>query len=295
VARYRADPIGFIDAQVPRNEKGQPWRLSAYQRQVLAWAFRRDPSGRLLARLVLWAEPKKSGKSWTACCLGLWWACVHPDTEVVIASNDYEQGKSRIFAMMRKALAHNPALGASARVQAAEILFANGTVVRVVAADYKGAAGGHQSLVLYDELWGFQYESAQRLFEELSMPPTEAETLILVATYAGWVGESVLLETLYQRGLAGTRVDAELECYEAADLRMFWSHTPRQPWQTAEYYAEQARLLRPATYARLHRNEWVSGESAFLTPELWDGAVVPWWAPADPDPELPVWIGGTLA
>lgn len=57
------------------------------------------------------------------------------------------------------------------------------------------------------------------------------------------------------------------------DVVMFWSHTPRQPWQTAEYYAEQERLLRPNTFRRLHRNEWVTSESAFIDAALWDACV----------------------
>ena len=44
------------------NEKGQPWRLSAYQRRVLALAFRWSLAGALLMRLLLWSELKKSGK-----------------------------------------------------------------------------------------------------------------------------------------------------------------------------------------------------------------------------------------
>jgi len=81
---------------------------------------------------------------------------------------------------------------------------------------------------------------------------------VLIATYAGLKGELVLLEQLYERGLTGERIDDHLEVYRDQDLLMFWLHTPRQPWQTAEYYAEQKRLLRPNAYLRLHENRWVS-------------------------------------
>src|SRR5262249_39390338 len=82
-----------------------------------------------------------------------------------------------------------------------------------------------------------------------------------------------------ERGRAGTRLDYELECYAADHLFMFWSHTPRMPWQTPAYYAEQQRDLRPATFARLHRNEWVAAEGVFITPDLWDSNVDPTPAP----------------
>ena len=47
----------------------------------------------------------------------------------------------------------------------------------------------------------------------------------------------------------------------------------RLPWQTEEYYESQRRSLRPATFQRLHRNEWVSSESRFIEPEVYDACV----------------------
>ena len=47
------------------------------------------------------------------------------------------------------------------------------------------------------------------------------------------------------------------------------------PWQTAEYYDTQRRMLRPATFRRLHENRWTSPDSRFITPELWDQCVIP--------------------
>jgi hypothetical protein len=75
-------------------------------------------------------------------------------------------------------------------------------------------------LVVYDEIWGFESEKARRLYEELTPPPTESSAWILIVTYAGFVGESDLFESIYQRGLAARRVDTELECYENDELFM---------------------------------------------------------------------------
>lgn len=44
-------------------------------------------------------------------------------------------------------------------------------------------------------------------------------------------------------------------------------------WQTEEYYESQRRALRPATFARLRRNEWTSSECRFIEPEVYDGCV----------------------
>jgi phage terminase large subunit-like protein len=275
LAQYAVDPTAFIDAYLPRNEKGQPWRLTRYQRRVAAWALRRDARGRLRFRLLLWSEPKKSGKTLLAAVLVLWWAFTVPDTEIIIAANDLEQSVGRVFQTVVALLRMNPALRASAVIRATAITLSNGTVITAIASDYRGAAGSRHSLAVFDELWGYQLESATRLFEELTPIPSAPDAWILVVTSAGFTGESTLLEAMYRRGLAGTRIDDELECYEADELFMFWSHVSRQDWQTPAYYAEQARILRPATYARLHRNEWVNPESRFITAELWDGCIDP--------------------
>jgi phage terminase large subunit-like protein len=54
---------------------------------------------------------------------------------------------------------------------------------------------------------------------------------------------------------------------------MFWSHTPRQPWQTPEYYAEQRQTLRPNAFRRLHENQWVTGTESFIEAAQWDACV----------------------
>lgn len=66
--------------------------------------------------------------------------------------------------------------------------------------------------------------------------------------------EADLLKSIYQRGIAGRRVDDELECDEVDELFMFWSHTPRQPWQDQKYYEPQRRILTQAQFWRLREN-----------------------------------------
>lgn len=137
----------------------------------------------------------------------------------------------------------------------------------------------------------YSLEASQRLFEELTPPPTEENAWLLIVTYAGWSGESLLLERLYKQGLAGERIDDDLELYRADELFMFWSHTPRQPWQTEQYYAQQRRSLRPASFDRLHRNLWVSGESAFLPANLVDACTDHMHRPLMPTKAVEVFAG----
>lgn len=284
--RYELDPVSFIDVLIRKNEKGKPWSLSPHQRRVLALAFRRSAAGSLLYSIILWSEVKKSGKTFLAACIAIKEAVTKSDSEIVCIANDEEQAVSRVFRTVCKLIEHNPGLHGQAQVLATEIRFTNGSIIRAVSSDYKGQAGGRQRVTIFDELWAFEAERMTRLFEEMTPPPTEENAYILIVSYAGYTGESRVLEDLYKRGLAGTRIHGELECYVNEGLFMFWSYTPRQPWLTEKYYAEQRRILRPNTFARLHRNEWVSSESTFITEEMWLACV---------DPSLrPVLMGGAL-
>jgi phage terminase large subunit-like protein len=265
--------IEFADQNVRLNERGLSWSLSRHQRQVLALMFQRHYAIRL------WSEAKKSGKTFLAALIALWEAVTNADSEVICCANDEEQSLSRVFATCAALIKHNAELNGSAKVLANEIRFTNGSAIRAVSSDYKGQAGGRQRLTIFDELWAFDHERMVRLFEEMTPPPTERGAYLLIVSYAGFTGEGELLENLFKRGKGGKRIHRSLECYQDKGLFMFWSHKHRQPWQVGtegrSYYAEQARILRPNTFARLHRNEWVSSESVFILPEQYDACVDP--------------------
>src|SRR5262245_7157930 len=195
---YRTDPAAFIDRFLPLNEKGKSWRLSAHQRKVLKLALRWTAEGKLdLVRCFIWGEMKKSGKTLLAAALGLWWAFTRPWTEVVCVANDQEQSIGRVFRTMVQLLTHNELLE-SAEVRAKTISLSNGTLIEAIPSDYQGEAGRRHSLAIFDEPWGIMSERAQRLYEELTPPPTEEEAWLLMTSYAGFSGESKLLEKLYQ-------------------------------------------------------------------------------------------------
>ena len=74
LSAYATDPVRFVDTFIRLNERGEPWTLSPYQRQVLALAFRWTADGYLDGlRYLLWSEPKKSGKTLLAAVLVAWW------------------------------------------------------------------------------------------------------------------------------------------------------------------------------------------------------------------------------
>jgi phage terminase large subunit-like protein len=283
--QLRRDPIAFADACLPLNEKRQPWSLSPYQRKVLSWAFPPEAE-RLRFRTLLWSEPKKSGKTFVAALLALWWSFTRPHTEVIICANSFDQAQGRVFRTMVALIEANRALGRHVKVLSDALRFDNGTRDTAIPSDYKSAAGSRHSFYSVDEPLAIMQEAGERLFEELTPPPSEVDAWGLLTTTAGWVGESKMLETLYQRGLEGTRADPELPLYESGPLFMFWSHEGRQPWQTAQYYAEQKASLRPGTFARLHRNEWVTAESTAIATETWDACTYAEHAPMLPTQEM---------
>ncbi len=65
-------------------------------------------------------------------------------------------------------------------------------------------------------------ESGHRLFDECVPPPTRKVSARLTVTYAGFEGESELLEGLYKRGLAAPEVAPDLRAGDG--ILMYWTH-----------------------------------------------------------------------
>jgi phage terminase large subunit-like protein len=148
--------------------------------------------------------------------------------------------------------------------------FANATI-RTVASDYQSAAGANPVISCFDELWAYSSERARRLFDEMAVPPTRRIACRLTVTYAGFEGESDLLEELYKRGMKQPVVGPSLHAGDG--ILMFWSHEPVAPWQTADWLAEMRRSQRPNQYLRMVENRWVTTESNFVAMEDWDRCV----------------------
>ena len=119
--------------------------------------------------------------------------------------------------------------------------------------------------------------------------PTRKISVRLTVTYAGFERESVLLEQLYTRGLAGEEIAPAL--YRQPGLLMFWTHKPVAPWQTPEWIEQMRGQLRPNAFLRLIENRWVSSESSFIPIEWWDQCVDADLHPELADPRLSIWVG----
>ena len=119
--------------------------------------------------------------------------------------------------------------------------------------------------------------------------PTRKVSCRLVTTYAGFEGESTLLEELYKRGLQQPLIGDDLHAGDG--LLFFWSHKPLAPWQSESWLAEMRRSLRSNQYLRMIENRFVTSESSFVDMSKWDRCVDPRLGQVLNDPALPVYIG----
>lgn len=108
---------------------------------------------------------------------------------------------------------------------------------------------------------------------EMATPPNLfGKSMRWVDSYAGFSGESQLLEQLYDLAVKpALRIHPEYELYANPAARMFalWNTTPRLSWQTDAYYQSEAVLYRPSEFNRIHRNQWSSPIETFVPIEWW--------------------------
>jgi phage terminase large subunit-like protein len=290
LARWRANPIAFIE-QVIHDENGEPFVLLPAERAFLAQMFATDADGRLLYPDLIYACPKKSGKTTLGAviCITMVLLFGGRHAEAYCVANDLEQATSRVFEMCRRIVEASPLLRREARVLADRIEFpATGAIITALATDYASAAGGHPTIAVFDELWGYTSERSRRLWDELVPVPTRRISCRLVVSHAGFEGESALLHEMYRRGLTQPQIGTDL--YAGDGLLMFWSTTPIAPWQDERWLAQMKRSLRANQYLRMIENRWVTSESTFVDMAWWDQCVDPDARPLFADRSLAVWV-----
>jgi len=285
VAWLPDDPVRWIEREFYVPETNAAIVLQPYQRAVLRRAFWRDSAGLLQYSLVLYSDLKKSAKSTIAAAVVLWLAWHHPWETCRVVGNDLKQADSRTFYYIRRAIELNPRLRERVGVRQDKLSLPNNTTIEAIAVDPKGEAGGGDLIVCFTELWAARSNAALQLWTETTLSPLKyGKSLRWYESYAGYTGESPILEQLYAAGVdGGARLDDDLELYDNAAVRLLvlWNTRPRCPWQTPAYYAQEAATLAPAEFARVHRNQWASAQSSFVPIEWWDGCQ------ADVPPLLP--------
>ncbi len=290
LAYWRAHPVEFIETILYDPETSTPFKLLPAERAFLEHAFKLRDDGKLLYPELIYSCPKKSGKTTLAAIFVITLLLLFGDAlpEAVIAANSYEQTVARVFMMIRRIIEASPLLRGEAKITEAKITIAGATVT-AIPSDAASAAGSNQNVACFDELWAYQTERAHRLFDELVWPQTRKIACRLTVTYAGYEGESALLESLYKRGMAQPEVARNLHAGDG--ILMAWHHEPVAPWQDEQWLVDMRRTLRPNQYLRMIENRFVSSEATFIEPSAWDRCVLPTLRPETSNRLLPVWIG----
>ena len=288
VARWRHNPAKFIEEVLRDPETGKKFKLLDAEREFLKHAFKTDAKGRLLYPEQVYSCPKKSGKSAFNAMMVLIATLLFGGkfAEAICAANDLEQAQGRVFQALKRIIEASPLLRREARIVANKISFpATGAVITAIASDAAGAAGSNATFASFDELWGYVSERSNRLWDELIPPPTRKIALRFTSSYAGYAGESKLLEELYNRGLRQPQIGPDL--YAGDGLLMFWSHTPVAPWQTQAWIDQMRSQLRPHAFARMIENTFASASESFVDMDDWDRCCV--GCPVVADADLSVW------
>lgn len=267
---------------------------------------------------LVYSTVKKSGKTAIAALVARWIAETWGShAEVYALANDLEQARGRIYAASLASIELDPryrradkGIAGEWRIIEREASYIpTHSTIKAVSADYKGEAGSNPVATLWSELWGYSSEASQRLWEELTPVPTRPRSIRYVETYAGYEGESSILNDLEDRvkkegrrltldelralGLDWPWPDQQLPFFVHEPSRTFayWDsgvEARRMPWQTPEYYMAQQSDLRPSAFDRLHLNYRVSNEEQFIPIEWWDRVA------SDPTPldtHTPIVIG----
>ena len=292
LTRWQRQPLSFITEILRDPETGKPFVLLDAERAFLEHAYQIDDSGRLVYPEQLYGAPKKSGKTGFAAMHLLTTTLVFGGrfAEGYCIANDLEQAQGRVFQAVRRICEVSPHLHRECNITQSRIEFPQtGAVIQAIGSDYAGSAGANPVISSFDELWGYTSERSRRLWDEMVPSPVRKISARLVTTYAGFEGESVLLEELHKRGLAQPQVGDALHAGDG--LLMAWHHVPIAPWQTERWLTDMRRTLRPNQYLRMIENKFVSTESSFVDIGDWDACVDPAVAPLVSDRALPIWIG----
>lgn len=279
-----------------------PMLLAEHQQRIIDEALSKRADGLLKYSTVIYSAPKKSGKSAVTSGVMLYTGYQNPNSYIACVANDGKQSADRLYAPIytnfRLHKQYNgPLVGVDPNK--IDVTLPNFTKIEAIPCDAAGEAGSQPIFIAYSELWGFETETKRRVFTELTIPPTlYGRAMRWIETYAGYAGKSLLLEGLYDVGfrhgvphpdfldLQG-RDGPVVRVNEQAGMFVYWDSEPRMIWQSPEYYREEASVLVPTEFRRIHRNEWVSPMDSFIEeawwqacettelPSLYDGSDVP--------------------
>lgn len=269
-----SNPADYLEAEFFIPETGQPIQLHSEQRAVLKAMSERDDKGFFRYMTWVYSAIKKHGKTAIGAGMALWQAERIPNGEIYIVGNDLKQADNRMNQAIRYCVNHNPRMK-NWRVVRNTIYLPNGTRIEAVPVDPTGEAGANPTGIFWTEAWGATQRKHELMWTELVLSPTrQGETFKFIESYAGYEGESAILERLYMRGVKkGNAHPAAEELYTNGSLIVYWCTRRIMDWQkgpeAAKYYRQEAIEKTPDEFRRQHKNEWVTSENVFVSPEQW--------------------------
>ena len=260
--------------------------LEDYQRDALREALSRDESGNFKYSIIVWSDIKKSYKSTIAAAVNLYRALHTEWGECYIVANDLKQANSRVAHYLRRAIQLNPEMNRRYKMVGYRIDVPTGSYIEAIPIDPSGEAGSNADMITFSELWGANEEAKTNMWAEMTIPPGKhGQAFRWVESYAGFVGESLLLYSLYELGVLNGELlwpdklyhsnfgpPSPLELYVNKDARMLclWNTQPRCHVQTKEYYKSESQILLPNQFERMHGNKWVTSTETFVPIEWFD-------------------------
>ena len=226
LARWRSSPIEFIEQALHDPETSEPFSLSEAERAFLKLAFTLTESGRLKYPELVFGAIKKSGKTTLAAItiiatillLGGRFA------EGFCVANDLEQAQSRVFAILKRIVAASPLLKHEARITADRISFPalDATIMAIAATRLQRPVEPDDYSVR--RIVGLHVRALASVVGRDDHLPGAQDQLPADVSYAGFSGESVLLEDLHKRGMALPEVGPS---FRAGDGMLFAWHIAR--------------------------------------------------------------------
>lgn len=278
--RVWPDPVEWIESHFYVEDSKSLFELAPPQAWALREALRRDEQGYFVYTTVLWSWIKKSAKSTIIAAVVDYVATHRPRAKIKLIANDLKQADSRVGFYLRENIKLGEVYGIEGRAEIEispsnyKIVYPNGSIVEMIPIDPRGEAGGNDDLIVFSELWGWKNESHQRMWAEMTPPPSKyGHSQRWIDTYAGYEGESPILEELFANNVKEEyRCHPQWEFYANARGRVFatWVTKPLMPkFQPKEYYDEQRAILTDAQFNRMHRNQWATSTEAFLPDIVW--------------------------
>jgi Phage terminase-like protein, large subunit len=283
------DPVDWIEANFYIPETNAPIKLVPYQKAVIKEGLRTE-KGLFVYSFILWSDIKKSAKSTIAGAISLYLAWHHAWETVRVVANDLKQADSRTFFYIERAIRMNPAWKDLCKISNYHITLPNHTSINAIPVDPKGEAGGGDLVTTFTEMWAMKSKAAQALWSETTLSPLKFGKSIRVGEgYAGYIGDSPVLEPLYEIGvkqgghldlsyddpLLGWQDLSDLEVYRNGRTLALWNTKPRCPWQTEDYYAQEHSYLTDSEFDRMHGNKWSASQETFIPDQWWDACLQP--------------------